>query len=175
MTAVGRRNALRDVSTASATNPPCHCAFPQTRVRVCDAIPFHAPDRFLLKSYVDEAHAMYSGHSDNNVPDAAMYELLDPVQELLSNHYAAVGILERYNSTLHLFNVALEMPGVDWPSAFDEYGVVNKDKLFHNDIEQAIDKVMTDATIKRYLHLDLLLYEHAVAVHTRQLEEYGLV
>ena len=100
--------------------------------------------------------------------------MLEPVQGLLGSKYAAVGILEDYNTTLHLFTAALNMPGFDWFSAYSKRGTVNKDKLFAHEIEQAVEKVMTDVKIKKYLQLDLLLYEHAVAVHKKQLKMYGL-
>lgn len=107
-------------------------------------------------------------------PDAGMREMLEPVQALLGSKYAAVGILEDYNATLHLFTAALNMPDFDWVSAYGDQGTANEDKLFKGDIEVAVEKVMTDVKIKKYLQLDLLLYEHAVAVHERQLRMYGL-
>lgn len=106
--------------------------------------------------------------------DAALRHLLEPVEFLLRDGYAAVGILEQYNSTLHLFNAALEMPGVDWPTAFRDLGVKNEDKLFGRDIRQAAKKLRTDARIKEMLQLDLLLYEHAVAVHKAQVVAHGI-
>lgn len=100
--------------------------------------------------------------------------MLEPVQALLGSKYAAVGILEEYNATLHLFTAALNMPGLDWVSTYSDRGKLNEDKLFKRDIELATEKVMTDVKIKEYLQLDLLLYEHAVAVHEKQLRMYGL-
>lgn len=37
-----------------------------------------------------------------------------PAQNLLASKYKAVGILEEFNTTLHLFNRALELPNYDW-------------------------------------------------------------
>lgn len=131
------------------------------------------PSRYLLRAHLDEQYEKHMHHT-RSAPDAAMYQLLEPVQVLLENEYAAVGILERYNTTLHLFDAALQMPGVNWPLAFKKSGMVNQDKLFRMDIERATEKAMTDVKIKKYLQLDLLLYEHAVAVHIAQAEKHGL-
>lgn len=35
------------------------------------------------------------------------------------NKYKAVGVLENFNSTLHLFNRALSLPNYDWLEEFD--------------------------------------------------------
>lgn len=43
--------------------------------------------------------------------DGDMADLVKPACERLQNHYAAVGLLESYNATMHLFNRALELPG----------------------------------------------------------------
>lgn len=138
--------------------------------------PLRCPDaRFILKSYLDEArHGSGTGGGRGDA-DPGMREMLEPVEGLIGSKYAAVGILEEYNATLNLFSAALEMPGFDWLSTFGERGMVNKDRLFMHEIEQAVEKVMTDVKIKKYLQLDLLLYEHAVAVHKKQLKQYGLV
>lgn len=40
-----------------------------------------------------------------------MADLLKLVCEHLQNDYAAVGLLENFNATMHLFNRALELPG----------------------------------------------------------------
>lgn len=40
----------------------------------------------------------------------------------LSQKYAAVGLLEQFDSTLALFNATLQMPGLDWVSSFQEIG-----------------------------------------------------
>lgn len=40
--------------------------------------------------------------------------------------------------------------------------------------DEALRVARTDVRIKKYLRLDLLLYEQAVAVHHRQAKEHGL-
>ena len=61
---------------------------------------------YLLKMYLDEL-ARTSEYVE--IPDVAMYEMLQPVQDLLRDRYT-VGILEEFNTTLSLFDVALSMP-----------------------------------------------------------------
>ena len=136
--------------------------------------PFSKRARLLLKTYLDEVYDG-SAQDPHTAPDAGMRHLLEPVELLLRDNYTAVGILEQYNRTLHLFNASLEMPGVDWPSAFQDLGVKNKDRFFDKDIRQAVKKIMTDSKIKKFLQLDLLLYDHAVAVHNAQAAAYGLL
>eukprot|EP00752_Nemacystus_decipiens_P016383 g14645.t1 len=111
---------------------------------------------------------------DANIPDAQMFDFLEPAQALLSNGYAAVGILEHWNTTLSLFDKALEMPEMDWQHDFQEEGRQNVDVRFEDLKAETLEKAWTDPELKRYLHLDLLLYEHAVAVFHEQARSYGL-
>lgn len=43
-----------------------------------------------------------------------MLELIQPVTELLNDKYAAVGILERWDASIRLFQTVLKLPGYDW-------------------------------------------------------------
>lgn len=49
-----------------------------------------------------------------DMKDGAMLGLIQPVSELLNEHYAAVGILEKWDSSLKLFDAALKIPNFDW-------------------------------------------------------------
>lgn len=46
--------------------------------------------------------------------DAAMLQLVQPVTELLNDKYAAVGILEHWDTSIRLFQHVLELPDYDW-------------------------------------------------------------
>ncbi|CAN0486704.1 unnamed protein product, partial [Scytosiphon promiscuus] len=94
--------------------------------------------------------------------------------DLLRDRYAAVGILEEWESTLSLFNAALAVPGMDWHERFESTGKLNVDVRFEGQKREALEGAMTDAEIKRHLWLDLLLYEHAVDVFQRQKQVYGI-
>lgn len=106
--------------------------------------------------------------------EAALREMLLPVQDLLRDQYAAVGILEEWGDTLSLFNAALGVPGMDWHERFEATGKLNVDVRFEGQKRKALEEAMTDAEIKRHLWLDLLLYEHAVDVFHQQKQQYGI-
>lgn len=127
------------------------------------------PDWYLVKEFLNKPV-----RKADKVPDVGMYKYLEPAQAVLSNKYAAVGILEQYNSTLHLFDRALDFPDLDWSETFQEYGVKNNLRANKIAEHEALKIAWTDLKIKKYLRLDLLLYEHAVATHKQQLAEYGL-
>lgn len=127
------------------------------------------PVWYKLKGYLEELR-----QSDSKFVDETMVQFLAPAQELLRTQYKAVGILENFNSTMHLFNRALEMPGMDWPAAFVRQGVANKDKASAAEEHAALELARTDSSIKQFLLLDLLLYEQAVDVHKQQLADHDL-
>lgn len=131
------------------------------------------PGWYMLKVYLDDQSRGDSQHGES-LPDAAMRKMLEPVKDLLLNGYAAVGILEEFNTTLSLFNAALEMPGVDWPREFDRAGKENVDLRFQQEKKEALATAWASSEIKSYIRLDLSLYEHAVDVFHQQAALYGL-
>ena len=126
---------------------------------------------YLLKMYLDD-QARTSECAD--IPDAAMYEMLQPVQDLLRDRYT-VGILEEFDTTLSLFDVALSMPGVDWHKQYLDEGNLNVDNRFKEEKSASLAEAWTNSDIKKYMQLDLVLYEHAVDVFHEQAQAYGLV
>lgn len=107
--------------------------------------------------------------------NAAMYKFLQPAQDLLSNGYTAIGLLENFEISMGLFQVALEIPGFEWQEAFNMSGVQNPA------VEERVDEkarilrlAMVDPSVKKYLWLDFLLYEHAVSLHREQVDKYKL-
>lgn len=129
------------------------------------------PGWYLLKIYQEEQAAL-SGFLDE--PDHVMYEMLQPVQDLLRDDYAAVGILEEFNTTLSLFDAALDIPEVNWRKQFHNQGKGNVDWTFEKEKREAMQEAWTNSEIKKYMKLDLLLYEHAVHVFQQQASSYGL-
>ena len=125
---------------------------------------------YLLKMYLDEL-ARTSEYVE--IPDVAMYEMLQPVQDLLRDRYT-VGILEEFNTTLSLFDVALSMPRVDWHKQYVDEGNQNVDLQFSEEKAASLAEAWTNSEIKKYMQLDLLLYEHAVDVFHEQSRAYGL-
>lgn len=136
------------------------------------------PGWYRLKLYLESLHADAQAEGSTleskALKDMAMYKLLQPAEELLSKQYTAVGILEKWEATMLLFNDALQLPGYDWPTGFHQIGKKNGDGTFHTQEEEALVRAWTDPELKKYLWLDLLLYDHAVSVHNRQVAQYGL-
>lgn len=106
--------------------------------------------------------------------DVAMYKLLQSAKELLSKNYAAVGILEKWDTSLRLFNDAPQMQDYDWPTAYYMIGDKNRDGRFRKKEAETLQLAWTDSELKKHLRLDLLLYDHAVSVHSRQVAQHGL-
>lgn len=124
----------------------------------------------MLKIFLD---SQGGSEFEEGIPDAAMYKMLGPVQDLLSG-YAAVGILEEWESTLSLFNAALGIPGMDWHEKFEQSGKANVDARFEGEKQEAVQDALVDAEIKKYLRLDLLLYKHALDVFRGQKQLHGI-
>ena len=82
--------------------------------------------------------------------------------------------MEDFNTTLSLFNAALGMPGMDWHHEFEDYGEQNVLSRMKQEKADTLEKAWTDPELKRYMRLDLLLYEHAVDVFHQQARSYGL-
>lgn len=100
--------------------------------------------------------------------------LLAPVQRLLRDKYTAVGILENFNMTARLFNRALDVPDFDWVKAKNVVGNKKVDLVSGDEEREVLQDTWEDTDIKKFIALDLLLYEQAVSVHLRQLEHYRL-
>ncbi|CAN0410230.1 unnamed protein product [Pylaiella littoralis] len=147
---------------------------------------------YLLKLFLERPEAQASGvgseqmgittttdqqaaqQEEQQVPDAQLYEFLEPVQNLIREGFAAVGIIEEWNTTLALFDNALDMPGVDWRKQYAEEGSINVFGRNQQLKAETLEKAWTDAELKKYMRLDLLLYEHAVDVFHEQVHSYGL-
>lgn len=125
----------------------------------------------LLKVYLDGK----SEHSDPLESEAVMNDMLETVKNLLREHYAAVGILEEFEGTLFLFDAALDMPGLGWQETFNRLGRQNKDTTYQGEEEEALAAAWTNDELKSYIHLDILLYEHAVDVFHEQSRAHGIM
>lgn len=97
-------------------------------------------------------------------------------QALIRDGFAAVGILEEWNKTMALFNKAVVIPGMDWEHEFADEGKdnVNSKKDHEQSKAQVLKDAWTDDELKKYIWLDLLLYEHAVDVFRQQVLSHGL-
>ncbi|CAM9141398.1 unnamed protein product, partial [Laminaria digitata] len=127
---------------------------------------------YLVKLYLENQNRAFK---NDDIPEAGLCAMLQPVQDLLHDHYSAIGILEEYNTTLSLFNTALDMPGVDWHELFATVGRFTVNNNNSNDEKAAmLAEVSTNSEIKKYMQLDLLLYDYAVELFHQQARAYDI-
>lgn len=143
------------------------------------------PGWFMLKRYLDthdaaNATTMSIAGVDSLMEtaktreDVTMRYLVKPAKDLLSNHYAAVGILEEWDTSLRLFNAALRLPGYDWPQAFRKIGARNRVDRSLTEPCKTLRRAWSDPEIHKFVRLDLMLYDHALSIHAKQVAQYGL-
>ncbi|CAM9602728.1 unnamed protein product [Ectocarpus fasciculatus] len=153
--------------------------FAAEQERGVDGRPVMFPGWFRVKEYfenqfdVEQERALKQETGASN--DLAMSYLLQPVEDLLSRNYSAVGILEKWGTSMNLFNKALGVPNFNWQTASRNLGRKNVDKRLHNEEAQALRAAWDDPVLAKTLWLDILLYDHAVTVHNKQVEEHGIV
>lgn len=142
---------------------------------------------YKIKLYV-ESRAVCSGEGEGSACNSTvgslnevwMEQFLQPAMELLSDRlrYTAVGILEQFDTTMLLFNAALEVPDFDWVTTFQRTDVASPGKDNNPSREQSIETLHSawdDPQLRNIIWLDILLYDHAVSVFNKQLGEYGLL
>lgn len=132
------------------------------------------PGWYLLKMYLDDKAPDLNDGDDGFIPDAAMYEMVQPLQDLIRDNYTAVGILEEFNTTLSLFDAALAMPEVRWHGEFNSQGKLLVDSVYREQEALTLLEAWTDSEVKKYMQLDIVLYEHAVDVFHQQIQAYGI-
>eukprot|EP00752_Nemacystus_decipiens_P012637 g11192.t1 len=144
------------------------------------------PGWYLLKLFVERRSACIgqaSAGGDSECEESTMpyslnqewmHRFLQPVMDILSEKYAAVGLLERWNASMRLFQATLEMPGMDWLGAFETTGRANA--LSHSQLErqETLREAWDDPEIRGLVWLDLVLYDHAVTVFNKQAERTPL-
>ncbi|CAM9612169.1 unnamed protein product, partial [Laminaria digitata] len=126
---------------------------------------------YLVKLYLEYLNLP---SKTEDIPESGLYAMLQPVQDLLRDHYSAIGILEDYNTTLSLFNTALDMPGVDWHEMFGNMGQARVGKVSKEEKEAMLAEALTNSEIKKYMQLDLLLYDHAVELFRLQAQAHDI-
>lgn len=101
--------------------------------------------------------------------------MLQPVQNVLSTQYAAIGITEELDTTIILFDKALSTPKLHWSvflesqMAFDVGGEAS-DAVNESVLQSALGNPRILAALK----LDILLYEHAVEVLREQVASHSI-
>lgn len=134
---------------------------------------------YKIRLYVNELYEkdMAAGGAAHfsGVHDEALYKFLDPAIRRLETKFAAVGILDDFDRTLQLFNKALIMPNLDWVDYFNNLGAQNAgEKRVQDESEETLRLAWQDPTIHKFLWLDMLFYDRALALFNDQLVAYGL-
>ena len=106
--------------------------------------------------------------------DLGMYHVLRPVESMLGANYTAVGILEEWDTTMALYTKALQLPNWDWEAEFNEKGARNVNNDSRTEADQVLHQAWADPEVREIIWLDILLYDHAVAIFKRQVAEYAV-
>ncbi|CAM9633910.1 unnamed protein product [Scytosiphon promiscuus] len=154
-----------DVMGTGTVSPFCHTS--RGRGDVC------LPGWYRQKEYL-------SGSNQGNdcamfMPEWSSAHFLSAAEQILNTQYAAVGILERWDDSMKLFDEALEISGFSWVDEMKIVGTQNKDERFRSVEDEVLNGAYNDVELKKFIWLDLLLYEHAVAVHEKQMGVLGMV
>lgn len=170
---------LRQFAQAFVTQPDVLLDELATGVCPTDDSENVCPGWFRIKQYFEkggtEGHLPGWPAGAEPLPDVAMYRLLRPVEELLTSNYTAVGILERWDTSMRLFNKALELPRWKWDRVFANIGKLNSNSHYRFEAKSVLHQAWSDPDIRRVIWLDILLYDHALAIFNRQVEEYGVL
>jgi len=100
--------------------------------------------------------------------------MLKPALEIISSRYTVVGILEDMDATMRLFDSALGMGSFNWTAESKKLGALNEDHTRKAEEHAVLHEALTDPAIVRFIWLDIILYEHALRVHSKQVQQYGL-
>ena len=111
---------------------------------------------------------------DHQNDDHMLYKFLEPALEIISSRYAAVGILEEMNKTMYLFDRALGIPNFSWPVEIQNAGASNSNDKMKAQAQDAWLKYSTDPSFLKFIWLDMILYQHALNVHAKQVQQYEL-
>ena len=125
----------------------------------------NSPGWYLLKKYMNGEYSQ--------IPEIDLYNILQPVQDLIREKYV-VGILEEFNTTLSLFDEVLDMPTIDWHKEYNKMGSANENHKFDEEKNKVLEEAYTNSELKKYIQLDIILYEHAVDVFHQQVKESGI-
>lgn len=144
--------------------------------------PRTCPGWFKIKEYFENPQTAPKSREGNIWPpgtealdDLGMYHILQPVEAMLSTNYTAVGILEEWDTTMALFTKALQLPDWDWEAVFiEEGGARNVNHGSRTEATQVLDEAWSDPEIREIIWLDILLYDHAIAIFNKQRAEYAV-
>lgn len=108
--------------------------------------------------------------------DEVLGGLLPSVQDILSTQYAAVGIATELDATMRLFDRTLSMKGLDWSSSLSKFRMQDEEEDLEYDMVESATfrEALANPRIASAIRLDIALYDHAVLVFKKQVEQYGI-
>lgn len=145
------------------------------RPALLDGVPVEdIPSWFLLKAYLRHSYPRGGGGGggDGGRPDgigefnddAALASLLGPIQDLVRDNYTAIGVVEEFDASMALFDRAGVLPGKTWADTYGKLGAANRNEAHETEGGAVLRRALVSDEVKRYLRLDILLYDHALAV-----------
>ena len=125
---------------------------------------------YKIKEYMESI-----GSNVDPIPEFELFQYLQPVEDIIRESYV-VGLMEDFNSTMSLFDKALGIPKevLTWSDEYKKQGVLNSNKRSDKMKIPAMAQSSVDSEIKKYLQIDILLYEHVISIFKHQLREYNL-
>lgn len=163
----------RDVITSSPAAKECEERIDTDTGLKCTA--WNLVKLHLENTTLKPSSSSSSSANRRPIEEEAMYPYLQAAQERLSNDYAAVGLLEDFETSLRLFDATLGISNLNWVGMFKHSGRKNPAHAEQVSYKQEVlGKAWTDLAVRRYIALDLLLYDHVVAIHAQQVAEHGL-
>eukprot|EP00903_Cladosiphon_okamuranus_P011158 g10531.t1 len=146
------------------------------------------PSWFLLKLYLRHRHrgsgddggdgsgkaeGHYTADHDAFNDDAALSDLMGPIHVLLRDNFTAVGVVEDFDASMKLFDDVGVVPGKSWAATYAKLGAANKNEASETEGGEVLRQALVSSEIKKYLRLDILLYDHAVAVFHNMVHQHS--
>ena len=133
-----------------------------------------------IPAWYRQKHYLHLPHQDDfcgpTQPESGLAQFLSSAQEILSTRYAAVGIIEEWDNSMELFNRVLNLRRFDWVKEFQKSGKRNSGgSQFETASERALKAAWHSPELKKFIWLDILLYDHALSVHRSQVADLGIV
>lgn len=133
-----------------------------------NGIQYNAKSWYKFKKYMESTQI-----SGSEIYEMAMYDMIQPVQDMIREKYV-VGIVEDFNTTMSLFDKELQMPVLNWSKEYENQGLVNSNTKFDDEKNIALMDSYTSSEIKKYMQVDIILYEQAVSVFNAQVKANGI-
>lgn len=120
-----------------------------------------------------QAAGYYAADHDAFNDDAALSGLMGPIHTLVRDNFTAIGVVEEFDDSMKLFDDAGVVPSIPWAATYAKLGAANKNEASETEGGKVLRQALVSSEIKKYLRLDLLLYDHAVAVFHNMVHKHS--